>query len=812
MRKSVNSTVLILLTAVLGFLVYTRAPGFRLRAQSSRVYGPYETEEAWIVNEIVRDVVEMAAYPARKLLPAVAAASADGLYRLSFDGASVELDLRDDLWAPPRFGVIARAALVSRTQGNVSIAEPVQLVHPGLLNFTPAAIADAGERTTRALSSNMRNARAHEAAALTLGTFALREAAGRFGDTRWALNRMTAHLALAGALADAPGVDGRLAEAVLLVLTNHQVRALDALDRLQRDDRSDPVVAWARALRLLVTQDWRNTPAPQSASRLEQEAYVRARRATVPGSLAIRELQRVNASPDAAWTRLVENSSMGVEDGWLGTEALDFEQAEYRDVFRRIHGRAPDAAENDALNARADRCVGPDGPRVLPWGAWAEFAQRHLAMFIDRHDRFYRKLQGNARTADAEKERLTRVLGRLTMFPVATVFWTTGPRGAEADLRYQKEAIATTLRAPERITPAEWAFLEASVHYEPIAGGMPKPAAWFIGASPRVPHNAGARLRETGHPHGPDVTRAILKEAPYDYAVASDYLTMKYGVKAPYADVRAVLGPRLEYDTRALSTALQFAPTIDERLALLQTSCDVAALQCVSFGWELAKAKREPEAAAAYKRAFDDPSVDAVAMSNSSGWLVTYYLRNKQVADALALAERGAATQSWQGLVTVASLAERLSRFEDAEAAYREAATHYQNPSQLLGFYYRAVVVRKQTRYEAAWTADLARVFPQGLTQVPTGAGKPALAVAINSDSELSRRAGLLIGDLIVGLEGYRVENFDQYRAVNAFYEQDEMKLAVWRGDRLLPITIAAPNRTIGVELRSYPIEGYREK
>jgi tetratricopeptide (TPR) repeat protein len=477
-----------------------------------------------------------------------------------------------------------------------------------------------------------------------------------------------------------------------------------------------------------------------------------------------------------------------------------------------MHGKGLGEDETDALNARAARGIGPDGLHVLPWGAWAEFAQRHLAMYIDRHDRFYRKLQGNARQADAEKQRLTHVLGSLTMFPVATVFWTKGPRGGEADLTYLKEAIATTLRSPERITPAEWAFLELGSQYEPVAGGIPKPADWFIGASARVPQNAGARLRETGHAHGADVTGAILKEAPYDYAVASDYLTMKYGVKAPYPEVRAVLGPRLEYDTRALFTAQQFAPTVDERLTLLRTSCEVSARQCISLGRELATAKRDPEAAAVYRRAFDDPAVDAIEMSSASGWLVTYYLRHGQIDEALALAQRGADTQSWQGLVTFASLAERLGRFEEAEATYREAATHYQNPSQLLGFYYRAVLVRKETRYEAAWKAELERVFPDGLTPVPTEASKPARAVLLNSDSEIARRAGLMIGDLIVGVEGHRVENFEQYRAVNAFFEQDDMKLTVWRGDRLLPIAVTAPNRTIGVELRSYPVEGYTEK
>src|SRR5438445_5158150 len=79
MRKRTNSIALILFTLVLGAIVYTRFPSLHLRAASSHVNGPYPTEEAWIVNEIVRDVVEMSAYPAGMTAPAVTSASDAGL-------------------------------------------------------------------------------------------------------------------------------------------------------------------------------------------------------------------------------------------------------------------------------------------------------------------------------------------------------------------------------------------------------------------------------------------------------------------------------------------------------------------------------------------------------------------------------------------------------------------------------------------------------------------------------------------------------------------------------------------------------------
>jgi hypothetical protein len=118
----------------------------------------------------------------------------------------------------------------------------------------------------------MRNPALHEAAALTVGAFALRESAGRFCDVRWSLNRMTAHLAMAAALTrDGPAtVDGRLAQAVLLSLANHQARALSSLDRLSEESASDAVKAWTRALRVRMTQDWRLIESPATATPLEK--------------------------------------------------------------------------------------------------------------------------------------------------------------------------------------------------------------------------------------------------------------------------------------------------------------------------------------------------------------------------------------------------------------------------------------------------------------------------------------------------------------------------------------------------------------
>ena len=89
---------------------------------------------------------------------------------------------------------------------------------PSLLAMSADAILKSSIAASSALKRDMRNPRAHEAAALTLAAFAMRESAEGMSDTRWALNRMTAHLAMAQALRNGRAgrsVDGLLAAAAL---------------------------------------------------------------------------------------------------------------------------------------------------------------------------------------------------------------------------------------------------------------------------------------------------------------------------------------------------------------------------------------------------------------------------------------------------------------------------------------------------------------------------------------------------------------------------------------------------------------------
>jgi len=176
--------------------------------------------------------------------------------------------------------------------------------------------------------------------------------------------------------------------------------------------------------------------------------------------------------------------------------------------------------------------------------------------------------------------------------------------------------------------------------------------------------------------------------------------------------IRRVFGARIEYGLRAIDYARQRIVDEADRVHLLEVACGMTAAECVELAGSLARMGREDEAAAQYERAFDDPSYDAVRRSNASWWLVNYYFRPKRSDEALTLASESAEVGSWQGLLTLAYLYERLGQPHEAEPLYVEGAERYDNPSQLFGFYYRTVHNRKQMEFEKGWKDVAAQGIP----------------------------------------------------------------------------------------------------
>src|SRR5262245_40474123 len=164
-RKVVSGALLVVLIAILLQIIYTRGFGMRLGAKVAPLAEPFTTEEAWIVDEIVQDITEMSAYPnAASTVQIQETQPNAGVYRISVGSrAPVDIDLREDLWSPSAFAVLAREAFSGNPGSRTSTQAPA---FPSLVELTPAALVDADRSISKTLAANMRDVPAHEAAAL----------------------------------------------------------------------------------------------------------------------------------------------------------------------------------------------------------------------------------------------------------------------------------------------------------------------------------------------------------------------------------------------------------------------------------------------------------------------------------------------------------------------------------------------------------------------------------------------------------------------------------------------------------------------
>lgn len=778
--------VLLVLLGGLAYLLYERGVPGRFGGVAATLATEYKTEYEWAIRETALDIQEMAAFADRR------------------SRESLPHPLPAVPWEPDAFLPMAEGLFgdISRASINDDLVE----VYPALIALDVPTLIESSKIVSRQLAGNMRDAHTHESAALVLGSFALREAADWFTDVRWSLNRMTAHLAVARALrqSDRRSPDGELANVILLALANHQARALRELARLGTAAPPEPLNAWIRALHMRITQDWRALPEPAAASRLEKLEFFRARRATVRRQRAMPIVEMLAEPVAADFARIAQDSVVGVEDGnEFITPALDLELEEAARAYQRVNARPMPDSLPEALNHRAARLI-VDGPQVLPWGAWAEFYQRHIAMNMGMVDSHVRHMLGARDEADDWKRKFDERLGELTMFPIGTLRWTKGSKGTEADLKYLREIIDLTATSPQLVPARAWQFAEMGSRYEPVPKLMPIGADWFKRPTSETPFEAGIRRGAS------EDLESLLSTAPHDMQLL---ITMAEGdPNAVYVKhARGLLEQHHDYDLRAIDTTAKYliAGTQD-LLALQRKACAISPRDCLALASTLLYwAEDEPAAAREYEQAFADPDLDSIARAVDSKWLTTYYHRTKQVDKAVALAEQVVRTGSGAGYITHGWLSERLGILDRAEEDFMANVKAYDNKTGLLGFYYRRVEVDKNEAYGAKYAHWLAEVFPDGLQPEPTAMpGQPQKGVFVYKDSPYSRKYGVRSGDIIVGLEGWRVDNAEQYFAINSFKDDAEMKLTLWRG-QLVTIDAKSPTRLLGTELQTHPMKGW---
>jgi hypothetical protein len=347
-----------------------------------------------------------------------------------------------------------------------------------LLDGTPETIERENQALSGALEEEFNNPVLHEQAALLLGAFQLREHSGKFFEIRSPLSRLTAHLAMARFLGGAGsyGINGQLAEAMLLTLVGDETLALNHLKSL--DTNSAVVAGMVRALQARNTGDYRPLTDLAGRSRVESVAWFAALADYVSAPIAWVKLDD-EQKQTIDFIRVAHEEDYSVEMGHqLLRMSIPLEMQEIRSVYELSHREklSPDGLVQ-ALNALPERCftTGADGAvhvRIIGWGQWAMFFQRHFCHAMHQNYYFMKYKWGVPDDAKEYADRCEQELAGLRLYPFVQRFNCTnaGPYRKSVD-----DCFKVIVATPQLVPAGCWNWLNMRASFAPMYVLRPRP-------------------------------------------------------------------------------------------------------------------------------------------------------------------------------------------------------------------------------------------------------------------------------------------------------------------------------------------------
>jgi hypothetical protein len=783
-------------------------------AQSSR----YANEQEWIVSETARSILALTYFARTRRIPdtqaltvTVKPTAADGdgpRFTLAVEEPErrqLDLALRRSIWDPRSYATLARSCL--RGQPAVHGDNDASTVR-ALTNLTPQTLVAENERISALLAERPSDPELHEQAALLLSAFGLREASSLFWDARVILCRMAAHLAVAHALRgeEPASVAGQLAQIALDALSLRQKAGADALERLPIDDRS--FGAWARALRTRITKDWRIL-APQPASLLERLEYFRALARRRGGASTHDFLNDERQTGLADWGRISMQEVVTVESCQT-FGSFDVELSEAAEAWTAsFHRTASPSALIQSLDEESPGPIaqraGERPVRVIDWGLWAAFEQRHLLGRLQRAAYCDETLLRAPEDARRVRSDAAKMLGSMRLYPLLGRLWATNDDEYRAMM---PAALALAHRRPELVNGILWmTLLEKPSFATGLVPGMISDTQWFSPLLPfgtpleqwvRLPGPAPHRRLSLGQ------QREVIAMAPYDAGPIRAYVYQQF--ETPSADqIRDAFGSLVETDVhvmRDVAWALRQRPV--ERLLWLQKACDLEVDWCGELGAQLREQQRSSDAAGVYRR-FIETARARVDVCPEADWLLHYDYERRDAASARGVAQTAADAHCKIGPATLGSLCERDGALAEAERYFAMEARRSAAPSALWAFYRRQVEGRHEGfRWKLQALED--ELFPGGLRHVDRNDFNERPRGGVLVMDEDARHQGLQQGDVIVAIDGIEVRDYDQYSLVRDGDAGMDLHLIVWRGGDYRDLQLSGvPERRVDAHLTTYP-------
>jgi hypothetical protein len=807
-------------------------PSVQPAATANYFQTQFQTESQYIVEAIVSDLAEQMYYGASHKLPdpehfsIVAMEKPDSspdapTYELSIRLDANQAELKCDvsvngpIWSPAVYQNLASqlSRAVGLSSSKSSPIEDTKLLLK-LSDGTPETIERENQRLSADLENDFCNPSLHEQAALLLGGFLLRDHSGKFFDIRAPLSRLTAHLAMAQFLrgTNSASINGQMAEAMMLTLAGDQALAIERLNEIGTNNPDGSPMN--RALRARNTGDYRPLEKMDGLSRIEVVAWFSAFADYVAASMAWPKLSD-DQKQTIDFVRAANQESYSVEMGHqLLAVSVPLELQEISSVYSLTH---PEKLTKNglvkALNELPERCFIQSGKdvhvRIIGWGQWAAFLQRHLCHAIEQNFYFLNSMWSVPDDAKQFAAEYEKAFGSLRLYPFVRRFNCT-----DVDAYHQAvdDGFKVTVATPQFVPVECWNYLCYKVPFAPLYRPNPNPHIneWHNhNPPPGTVYDLYPRLNHPSLVNRPDAVerfKQLETLAPYDNRIISFLISHQFNNKPTYEQATNLFQALLPYSTYAMRTV---ANTVYDQPEMYQKlTLQAAALDPV-FYYNLGEYeinRQEEDLAAKYidQACSEDP--DAVRVANRAIWRVRFYLKHGQTDKARKIADDAGEVYSSYGLEAKAIFYEETTNYDGAFEWYAKNEERYEDSQPLIEFCLRYKKLTGDSRFEPEVKKRLNKLFPAGIekTSITDFHGPPTDGVLIRQQSSLLTAADLRAGDVIVALNGTRTHTFNQYVYVRESEAMPGLDLIVWQGTEYHEIKANPPNHVFGADFGDY--------
>ncbi|MBS1955197.1 MAG: tetratricopeptide repeat protein [Cyanobacteria bacterium SZAS-4] len=797
----------------------------------------YQTEQEWIVDSIGRDIAEMLVF-AKYHDDSTVPQTPDSL---NFKTTTVDPKLNKykfQVTLPKTTEPVVFDFVLDKYAWSPATYQPFaqKLIEAMRLKPDPTSdvpgdflkiISDAdrttlykqNERIASGFSKAPLDASLHQQAALLQATLDMLELAGSFCDTRAPLNRICAHLAIAQCTSTNGELNlvGRIADIALESMSCRDGVAVSKDDELAKP-QTDPIVkSWLRALRIRSSGDFRSydesnhTPIEASQFGLR---YADSRSA----EKILEYIDAHKCTPSLRWMRMALASRGSVGTGHaVDARMFPLELSDLVEDYQAFNGDTIKSQTQcvDELNKHATRCLQTVGgkPRLLPlsWGDIAYYHARHVIWAANQEYNFNEHMFCSPASAASSLRRAESLLDGMNLLPMLYLGVPIDDKHRETTQKFLAGMERLLVEHPETVPALPWISAKMTgEEAQPPIKLMSQPERWF---SPPMPVGTAFYYGDRCSPKTAELDLAELTRphelCPMSEPVCEDYARKKYGESPNGEQLKEAYGPIAEYNYRVMARIAdadykspeKYESEMEKVAKLDPGKYFNLAHYCVNHN--------ERDKAARFYQLGMDNADSAVLASNVSFWLVNYYFDHNEKQKAMQLAENSAATYSERGLHCLARLYERMGEWKKAEELYDSSKRRYENDEALTGFYLRNK--DKDPQYAAQAEPLIKSTFPDGIHKVELSQCKapPVVGNKIIKCEYYPESIGFAKDNIIVALNGYRIDNNPQYQIIRQMALTPALKFIVWDGKQYKEIAAESVNdeNRIGISFdENFPV------